>query len=586
METQYIISPVLVATTMPKFNYSTKEVDPRDGVGPYDILSYTIVCSNSGDMDATSVKIKDTLSTYLCIDTLISQQEIISGKKVVDIHGNWNQFDSGMVDGKIIIKTNHGTYTSKEINFANYPNILSLIREINISPAKVTLEYDQLQDRFILKCRDDGWLIALQETGLLPFFSEINIPVGTYCTHNAVYNPITRELIWDIGNLPVGSSTILKFKSQVLPGIGTITNEAIVYWGTGIDAGEYRIGPVYTNVDITPPITGTAPIEGIDVDIDADTDGSYYVSWLPWQDMESGIVMYELQESTDRTHWTTLSSNISADKLKYLVSNRSIGETYYYRLRAKNYAGYWSNFSSPSDGVKIVNSFGIKEVGAKLTVTKGRLKVDIPKEAFPGTITFTIHYINSFEKGQYGPNRYTFIFEDSIVELSALPEIYYGRKTQPVVPITLTIPYNDPDIFNEIEDYTYRVFKLTDNGWEIVTGDQYVDPENDTITVTDTFISTYAVGKVGQIGTTITVKPNPFRADKGHKYIWFSGIGAQADIWIYNTAGELVYHGSNTEQHIWDTKNNNGMPVASGMYIYVIKDMFGNYKTGEIGIIR
>ncbi len=574
METQYLVAPTLITDNSPEFNYSTLEVSPRDGTGPYDIVSYTITCANSGDMNAVKTKVVDSLSSYLSFGSLISQQDVAG----VNLHGNWNQFGSGLVDGNITIRTNHGTWTSREINLANYPNVLTLQREINTSPAKVTLKYEQ--DRFILECRNNGHFIELKESGLLPFFSCVKIPVGAYCDQTAEYDTSSRELSWDIGDIPAGSSTILRFKAQLLPNIGTVTNEAIIYWGT--ETTENRVGPVWTNIDISPPIIGQIPTEGTvnNQDEDADTDGAYTVFWKPWNDNESGVAMYCLQESTDMKDWWTVSDSISGTQLSYNISGKGRGNTYFYRLKAKNHAGLWSDFTTSSDGIKVVDSFGVVKTGTMSTVTKNKCKISIPNNAFAGTITFAIRNVTN-PSALYSPSMNSTIFDESIVELTALPEDYYGSNTQPIKPITLTLPYPDPDSFNEAEDYNYRIFRLTENGWDILACEQKVSPENDTITVSVLSLSFYAVGRVANSIDNIVVKPNPVR---GMSVTFWNASG---NIWIYNAAGELVH-----TQHVvdgwptWDTKNNNGELVASGIYVCVIENEQKERVTRVFAIIR
>ncbi|MDI6781226.1 MAG: PQQ-binding-like beta-propeller repeat protein [bacterium] len=582
METQYLLAPKLIADNRPEFNYSSLEVFPRDGTGPYDIISYTITCANSGDMNAVETRVVDSLSQYLSLGSLTSQQEVIGGGGIIDLHGNWNQFDSGLVDGNITIRTNYGTYTSKEINFANYPNVLSLLREINISPARVTIDYDPVKDRFTLWCRNNGHFIELKESGLLPFFSCIKIPPGAYCDQAAEYDASTRELSWNIGDIPAGSSTILMFKAQLLPGMGTVTNEAIIYWGTEAATGSFRAGPVYTNVDISPPIIGQIPIEGTvaNQDEDANIDGKYTIFWKPWQDMESGVNMYYLQESIDMQNWRTVSDSISGTQLSYSVSDRVKGNTYFYRLKARNHAGLWSDFSQSSDGIKIVDSFGVVKTGTISTVTKNKCRISIPDNAFVGTITFVIRKVTN-PSALYAPGRNSDIFDESIVELTALPEAYYGSNTQPIKPITLTLPYIDPDPFNEAEDYNYRIFKLTENGWEMLTWKQTVSPVDDTITVNVPSLSFYAVGRVEDSIDDIVVKPNPVRGSE----VKFRN--ASGNIWIYNAAGELVH----TQRVVggeptWDTRNSNGDLVASGIYVCVIENEQKERVTKVFCIIR
>jgi flagellar hook-basal body protein len=113
------------------------------------------------------------------VPEIISSREVKHGSAAVNLAGNWNQFDSGTIDGTITIATDSGIYTSKEINLSNYTTVQSLLTEINASDAKVSIEYDSTTDRFKIKSKTEGARITLSENGSVPFFSEINISLGT-----------------------------------------------------------------------------------------------------------------------------------------------------------------------------------------------------------------------------------------------------------------------------------------------------------------------------------------------------------------------------------------------------------------------
>ena len=62
-----------------------------------------------------------------------------------------------------------------------------------------------------------------------------------------------------------------------------------------------------------------------------------------------------------------------------------------------------------------------------------------------------------------------------------------------------------------------------------------------------------------------------------------------ATIRIYNIAGELVRTIEETDGdgiNEWNTKNEQGEPVASGVYIYFIANPAGEKATGKIMVIR
>lgn len=83
--------------------------------------------------------------------------------------------------------------------------------------------------------------------------------------------------------------------------------------------------------------------------------------------------------------------------------------------------------------------------------------------------------------------------------------------------------------------------------------------------------------------------PNPFMPVKGHTKIRFNlvNLSKNASIEIYNIAGERIMKKENITCGFfdWDTKNDSGDNVASGIYIYLIKDDEGK-KKGKLGIIK
>ena len=87
----------------------------------------------------------------------------------------------------------------------------------------------------------------------------------------------------------------------------------------------------------------------------------------------------------------------------------------------------------------------------------------------------------------------------------------------------------------------------------------------------------------------IGVNPNPFVPSRGHDVItFFGGSITNAKIKIYNKAGQLVrtLHEKNGEKTLeWDTTNDDGEKLASGVYIWVLSGPSGK-DIGKFAIIR
>ena len=88
--------------------------------------------------------------------------------------------------------------------------------------------------------------------------------------------------------------------------------------------------------------------------------------------------------------------------------------------------------------------------------------------------------------------------------------------------------------------------------------------------------------------SNVLVYPVPFKPAAGHTSIKFDNLGIGSTIKVYTIMGELVWQGqnSNGETKItWPVTNNDGANVASGVYVYQVKNSFDE-KRGKLIIIR
>jgi hypothetical protein len=86
----------------------------------------------------------------------------------------------------------------------------------------------------------------------------------------------------------------------------------------------------------------------------------------------------------------------------------------------------------------------------------------------------------------------------------------------------------------------------------------------------------------------VRVFPNPWRSDiHPHEFITFDRLPTGSTVKIFTLAGHLVktLDVPANEVH-WDRTNSAGDLVASGVYLYVVKDNHGSETTGKIAIIR
>ncbi|MEN3013788.1 MAG: hypothetical protein ABDH23_04130 [Endomicrobiia bacterium] len=150
--------------------------------------------------------------------------------------------------------------------------------------------------------------------------------------------------------------------AQDHPAYTKVTNQGTFYRVHGIGQGN-TAGPVISlilyRVDVTPPKAPSKPVSDYDRSGRDITEGVYTIEWSPASDEESGIMGYEIQERVDTNPvWRTIRF-VAGSRTSFVVGNsdtpdnkpREKGHFYYYRVRAKNYAGSYSNWSEISNGV-------------------------------------------------------------------------------------------------------------------------------------------------------------------------------------------------------------------------------------------
>ena len=102
-------------------------------------------------------------------------------------------------------------------------------------------------------------------------------------------------------------------------------------------------------------------------------------------------------------------------------------------------------------------------------------------------------------------------------------------------------------------------------------------------------------GVVPAASTTVTETPvvhpypNPFRPKDATARVRFPGVGPSARLWVYDVSGRQVVHierAAVAGVFEWDGLDGSGRPLASGTYIYVLKDGGGQTHRGKLAIVR
>lgn len=93
----------------------------------------------------------------------------------------------------------------------------------------------------------------------------------------------------------------------------------------------------------------------------------------------------------------------------------------------------------------------------------------------------------------------------------------------------------------------------------------------------------------------ITVAPNPYvgsneaELSEYETLLGFHHLPERCTIYIYNLLGNLVdiiHHNSPTGSEYWDMTTRSRESISSGLYIYRVRDEFGNEKVGKFAVIK
>ena len=85
----------------------------------------------------------------------------------------------------------------------------------------------------------------------------------------------------------------------------------------------------------------------------------------------------------------------------------------------------------------------------------------------------------------------------------------------------------------------------------------------------------------------VRVFPNPWRASLGAPGVTFDSVPSGSTVDIFTLSGRLVRTlDAPAGSANWDLRNKSGGPVASGYYLFVVRDGQGNRARGKVALIR
>ena len=175
----------------------------------------------------------------------------------------------------------------------------------------------------------------------------------------------------------------------------------------------------------------------------------------------------------------------------------------------------------------------------------------------------------------------------------------------PVFGLTDKRVYLDMDVHNGfLYEYALTTF---DRGFRPNSGgnDHYIldsTPKSALSDISRTITYNYGAAEDLDRSPAVYAVPNPLRTGKSavedpsyHNFpgevVRFVGVTANSEIRIYTLSGDVVFEGGNydgnTSSIVWDTRNQSGKLVASGVYVYRVEDSELDQEAyGRLVIIR
>jgi hypothetical protein len=342
---------------------------------------------------------------------------------------------------------------------------------------------------------------------------------------------------------------------------------------------------------------------------------------------------FRVDRSSNSQNWSIiLSSKALYNASTYNDTGLLFSTSYFYRVYGCNGDGlYTKTFASVSGktagkplGVLILISTATAVQEQKVTnPSVGDVKVDLPA----GSLTQNSYIIINTDAGNNPVDVSKTSLDSATLKLTAnkgkliggsvVRLNLYGVNGSSITsnflnPVKLVMGYPDADNDGKVDNTPFhnevdllKIVNLNTSSlqWQEVSG-ALIDKTQKNISVDINHFSIYALAIVlspSNDMNNVIVYPSPYKPANTSGYgdsplgkgIIFEKLTQNAKIRIYNIAGELVKDVKESDvgssgAYIWDTKNESGEYVASGVYIYYITSSLDtSIKTkGKFAIIK
>ncbi|MBI4369874.1 MAG: carboxypeptidase regulatory-like domain-containing protein, partial [Elusimicrobia bacterium] len=199
------------------------------------------------------------------------------------------------------------------------------------------------------------------------------------------------------------------------------------------------------------------------------------------------------------------------------------------------------------------------------------ITVDVPAGAFTESLSITIAFSSSGFQGGVTSNAASL---NTAVGVGVV--ITPSKDLQPLKEVSLTVPYLASDLTTAgVSNENLLILARYDETKSVwVPLPSTVDATAKTVTAKTNHFSTFQIMQASPSSSVQDAKvfPNPLRPPKGHTGFTFANLPADAMIKIYTLTGSLIREltASASGLSSWDSKNESGETMASGVYFALI----------------
>ena len=209
-----------------------------------------------------------------------------------------------------------------------------------------------------------------------------------------------------------------------------------------------------------------------------------------------------------------------------------------------------------------------------LNPANGTMVVTIPPYAFSGNVSVTLSSASVPGAGN-----------DNLIPTNIGVNIDSGGQ-QPLKLITITFYYNSLPAGIDKSKLAVARYDNIYNRW--IPLPSVLGPASNEVSCLTDHLSLFALVQLLPSSDLSKIKayPNPFNPNSLEQGIIIANLTLNADIKIYNIAGELIRtlnYSNGSGQTVWDGKNDSGNWVSSGIYLIHIKSDSGT-KTIKVAI--